>query len=65
VPVKTSKLVVSEVMENQGGTKEEDVNIDMREGVRMDLSILDCPICYEPLRAPIFQVHMEPFRVSF
>ncbi|GJM96021.1 hypothetical protein PR202_ga12823 [Eleusine coracana subsp. coracana] len=42
-------------MENKGETKEDEANIDMREIVRMELSILDCPICHDPLRAPIFQ----------
>jgi E3 ubiquitin-protein ligase SIAH1 len=26
--------------------------------VSMELDILDCPVCYQPLRPPIFQVHV-------
>ncbi|TVU45920.1 hypothetical protein EJB05_05430, partial [Eragrostis curvula] len=55
VPVMTSKLAGLEVMEKKGETKEEGDATDMREGVKMELSILDCPVCYEPLRAPILQ----------
>jgi hypothetical protein len=25
--------------------------------VTVELEVLDCPVCYEPLRPPIFQVH--------
>lgn len=54
-----NKLGVLEVMENKGETKEEEANMDMKEIVRMELSILDCPVCNKPLKAPIFQVHTE------
>ncbi|TVU45922.1 hypothetical protein EJB05_05432, partial [Eragrostis curvula] len=38
-----SQLVGLEVMKKKGETKEEGDTTDMREGVRMELSILDCP----------------------
>jgi len=45
----SSKLVVLQVMEPKGETKV--------DGVRMAMGALDCPVCYEPLGPPIFQVH--------
>ena len=30
--------------------------------VSMELDILDCPVCYHPLRPPIFQVHARVFK---
>ena len=29
--------------------------------VSMELDILDCPVCYNPLRPPIFQVHAHTY----
>jgi len=29
--------------------------------VSMELGILDCPVCYHPLRPPIFQVHTRTY----
>jgi hypothetical protein len=39
---------VLQVMELKGETK--------LEGVRMAMGAFDCPICYEPLMPPIYQV---------
>lgn len=55
MPSISSKLAVLEAMEKK--REAEATNID-RMGVKMELGVLDCPVCYEPLSPPILQVSM-------
>lgn len=55
MPSISSKLAVLEAMEKK--REAEATNID-RMGVKMELGVLDCLVCYEPLSPPILQVPM-------
>lgn len=39
-----------------GGGGEQAARLDREILVRMDSQVLDCPICFDPLRPPIYEV---------
>jgi hypothetical protein len=32
-------------------------NADKKQVVTIGMDVLDCPVCFEPFKPPIFQVH--------
>lgn len=53
MPSRSSKLTVFEAMEKKS---EVDAAKSDKMGVKMEIGVLDCPVCYEPLSPPILQV---------
>lgn len=37
---------------------------DKKQGVTMGMDVLDCPVCYEPFKPPILQVHVLHIQVA-
>ncbi|KAL6637512.1 hypothetical protein ACP70R_025084 [Stipagrostis hirtigluma subsp. patula] len=48
-------------MEKKGETKCEGGSMDKRQDVTMAMGALECPVCYEPLKPPIYQCSVGHF----